>query len=498
MPESLLSKHVNLDPQTLLQHAVTHGDGTLSAAGALVVSTGAHTGRAAQDKFIVEDDQTRDAVWWGPNKKMSPAQFDALQARVLDHLTMQETYRQDLSAGADISHAIALHLITPSAWHALFATHMFRAPLPDSDLPTFTILHAPDFKADPARDGTRSDCFVVLNFTTNTILIGGTQYAGEIKKSIFTVMNWLLPARGVLPMHCSANISKDGDTALFFGLSGTGKTTLSADPTRLLIGDDEHGWSDTSVFNIEGGCYAKAVNLSQEAEPQIFAACEHAGTVLENVVLRDDGTVDYADTRYTENTRACYPLGFLDGVAPGQVGGAPKNIIFLTCDAFGVLPPISRLTREQAMVHFLSGYTARVAGTEQGVTEPTATFSACFGAPFLPRPPQVYAELLGKKLADDTVTCWLLNTGWSGGGVGVGQRMKLSITRALLNAALSGALNNVDYKVVNFFDLAVPQSAPGVDSAPLNPRDAWADTEAYDKTARYVARLFEENYRKFK
>lgn len=487
----------NLPPQTLLEHAVAQRQGQLTTAGALVVLTGSHTGRSPQDKFIVDDAQSHDQVWWGTvNKPFTPAAYAALRERVIRHLSALTLYQQDLSAGADAASAIALRLITPSAWHALFASNIFRAALPE-DKSGFTIFHAPDFKANLDRDATRSETFVIINFTAQEILIGGTHYAGEIKKAIFTVMNYLLPAQGILPMHCSANVGMAGDSALFFGLSGTGKTTLSADPARRLVGDDEHGWSAKGIFNIEGGCYAKAINLSAASEPQIYAACERSGTVLENVLLRDDKTVDYSSDRYTENTRACYPVRFIDNIVTSGIGQHPRHIVFLTCDAFGVLPPISKLTREQALYHFLSGYTARVAGTELGVTEPTTTFSACFGAPFLPRPPQVYAEMLGRMLDEHPVTCWLLNTGWSGGAAGTGARMPLSLTRQLLNAALSDQLQDIAYTAEPFFGLHIPNAIPQLPGAPLNARDAWADKETYDKTARHLAGLFAENYKKF-
>ncbi|MGE3769403.1 MAG: phosphoenolpyruvate carboxykinase (ATP) [Bdellovibrionales bacterium] len=503
----LLHAYWNLPPAHLVEHAIRRHEAKLTNAGALAVRTGIHTGRSPNDKFIVEDAETKNQVWWGNvNKPFAPEKFDALLQRIGTFMEGHEAYVQDLAVGAAPGYRVPIRVITQYAWHSLFAQNMFLRPSSEERLkqvPAFTVIHAPNFTAVPERDGTRSAAFVIINFTKKLVIIGGTSYAGEIKKAIFTVMNYLLPPQGVLPMHCSANVGHDGRSALFFGLSGTGKTSLSADPERDLIGDDEHGWGENGIFNFEGGCYAKVINLSQKAEPLLYAATERFGTVVENVVM-DLVTrqVDYNDSRYAENTRSCYPIDYIphalaSGPMAGQ-GGHPKHVVMLTCDAFGVLPPISRLTTQQAMEHYLNGYTARVAGTERGVTEPSAVFSACFGAPFLPRPPRVYANLLGKLLDHHEATCWLLNTGWSGGAYGTGQRMPIATTRALLNAALSGQLDKVEYETEPFFGLSVPTSAPGVDAAVLNPRNTWKDGAAYDAAARKVAALFIDNFQQFK
>ena len=495
--------HVNLTPEALYQHSLRRKETVVTEDGALLACTGAHTGRSPNDKFVVRDAETEQTVNWGAvNQPFTPAQFDALKMHATEWLKGREIFTQDLFVGADPTHRLPIRVVSTQAWHNLFARNMFIRPTAADaakpHVPSFTVLHMPDFRAEPARDGTRSDVFVILNFTQRLILIGGTFYAGEVKKSLFSIMNYLLPPKGVLPMHASANIGAEGDVTIFFGLSGTGKTTLSADASRTLIGDDEHGWTDDSVFNFEGGCYAKAIKLSAKMEPEIYAAARRKGTVLENVVMDPDTkAVDFDDATLAENSRACYPIDFIPNASASGIGGLPRNIVMLTCDAYGVLPPISKLTTAQAMYHFLSGYTARVAGTERGVTEPTATFSTCFGAPFLPRPPEVYADLLGKKINTQKVDCWLVNTGWSGGGYGVGQRMPINITRALLRAALSGALAKGSFVPDPAFGLMIPETCPGVAPEMLHPRAAWADKTAYDAQAEKVARLFAENFKKF-
>ncbi len=490
----------NLSPAELYEHAICNGEGSLAANGAIVCTTGPHTGRSPKDKFIVQEDSTKDHIAWGPvNRPITEAQFDALHERVLEHYRGRKLFVRDMFAGADEATRIPIRVVTETAWHNLFASQLFIKPPGSTDghEPQYTILNAPSCTADPAIHGTNSGTFVVLHLSRGLILIGGTAYAGEIKKSIFSLMNYLLPQAGVLSMHCSANIGTGGDTALFFGLSGTGKTTLSADPERRLIGDDEHGWSDDGVFNIEGGCYAKCIKLSPENEPQIYHAIRF-GSVLENVVM-DDSTreIDYDDATLTENTRVAYPLTYIDGAVRPSVGGHPKNVVFLTCDAFGVLPPISRLSPAQAMYHFISGYTAKVAGTEKGVTEPQATFSACFGSPFLPLPPQRYATMLGEKLERHGAACWLVNTGWSGGGYGVGKRMNLPHTRAMVKAALAGKLNDVSFVADPVFGVGVPQTCPGVPSEVLTPKATWANGADYDAKARELAGLFNKNFATF-
>ena len=495
--------HANLTAAGLVEHAIRRGEGRLSADGAFMAVTGVHTGRSVQDKFVVDDPEVHDQVWWGRiNQPMPPNRFRGLAAKVRAWLGGRPAlFTQDLYAGADPAHRIRVRLVTTNAWHALFARNMFIRPLRselDGFTPDFTILHAPEYEANPAEDGCRSGTCIALSFAERTILICGTSYAGEIKKSIFTVMNWLLPARGVLPMHCSANVGRAGDTALFFGLSGTGKTTLSSDPERSLIGDDEHGWSPTGVFNFEGGCYAKVIRLDREAEPQIWAATHRFGTVLENVVADEFGNLDLDDASLTENTRSCYPLEFIPNTVAGGRAGKPRNVMMLTADAFGVLPPIARLTPAQAMYHFLSGYTARVAGTEKGLgKEPQATFSTCFGAPFLPRHPEVYGRMLAERIAADGADCWLVNTGWTGGAYGTGERMSIHHTRALLRAALDGSLAKVEFVRDPFFGLMIPKAVPGVPAHVLNPRETWADKEAYDRTARHLVGLFEKNFETF-
>ncbi len=492
----------NLHSPALVQQAVRRDEAVLADLGALVTRTGRHTGRSPRDKFVVREPESEKQIWWGSvNVPLDPARFDSLQKRMFDYLASRDLFIQDLYAGADPSHRLNVRIITQLAWHNLFARALFIRPQTGATAehqPDFTVISAPGFKADPTGDGVNSETFIALNFAKRLVLIGGTAYAGEIKKSIFTVMNYVLPLRGVLSMHCSANMGARGDVALFFGLSGTGKTTLSADPQRHLIGDDEHGWGESGVFNIEGGCYAKVIRLSPADEPQIYSAIRF-GTVLENVVI-DPNTQAFVfdDASITENTRAAYPLGFIPNAVEPSVGGHPRNIVFLTCDAFGVLPPIARLTPEQAMYHFLSGYTAKVAGTEAGLgNEPQATFSTCFGAPFLPLNPAVYADLLGKKIAQHRVNVWLVNTGWSGGPFGVGKRMKIAHTRAMVTAALAGDLSSVAFEPHPVFRVQVPQSCPDVPADVLNPRRTWKDPAAYDAKARELAGLFTRNFAAF-
>ncbi len=489
----------NLGTPALLEHAVRRGEGQLTDRGAFTAVTAPHTGRSPKDKFVVEEAETRDRIWWERNDRISEQHFETLLAAVRSHLdTRPELFVQDLFGGADAAYRLPVRFITPNAWQALFVRNMFIRP-GVADLarfePEWTIYHAPELQADPSVHGTRTGTFIVLNFARRTVLIGGTRYAGEMKKSIFTVLNYLLPHRGVMPMHCSANVGPAGDTAIFFGLSGTGKTTLSADPSRQLIGDDEHGWSDEGVFNFEGGCYAKVIRLSPSGEPEIYAATQMFGTVLENVVLDPHTrTPDFDSDKLTENTRASYPIHYIPNHLPSGVGGHPRNIVFLTADAFGVLPPIARLSAEQAMYHFLSGYTAKVAGTERGVTEPSATFSACFGAPFLPLHPGVYAKMLGERIARHGARVWLVNTGWTGGAYGTGSRMKLGFTRAMVTAALSGQLDHVAYRKDPVFGVEVPTAVPGVPSEVLDPRGTWADAAAYDAQARKLAQMFARNF----
>src|SRR6201991_5096807 len=488
--------HWNLETAPLIEQAIARGEGRLAAHGPLVVATGKHTGRSAQDKFIVRDAETENNVWWGKtNKGMAPEHFAALKADFLAEVgARDELFVQDLFGGSQPEHRVKVRVINELAWHNLFIRTLLVRPeagdLADF-VPEYTIIDLPSFRADPERHGTRSETVIAVNFTEKLILIGGTAYAGEMKKSVFGILNYLLPAKGVMPMHCSANIGPKGDTAVFFGLSGTGKTTLSADASRTLIGDDEHGWSDTAVFNFEGGCYAKMINLSAEAEPEIFATTKRFGTVLENVVMDEESrALDFADNSLAENSRGAYPIDFIPNTSERNLGPVPRNIIFLTADAFGVMPPIAKLTPEQAMYHFLSGYTARVAGTEIGVTEPSATFSTCFGAPFMPRHPSVYGNLLKERIAQGGVTCWLVNTGWTGGKYGVGKRMPIKATRALLNAALDGSLAGVEFRKDPNFGFMVPTSAPGVDATILDPRQTWADRQAYDATAAKLVDQF--------
>ncbi|MGH9721810.1 MAG: phosphoenolpyruvate carboxykinase (ATP) [Bryobacteraceae bacterium] len=492
----------NLDAAQLVEHSIRRGEGSIAAGGALVVETGQFTGRSPKDKYIVRDSSAESQVQWGAvNQPLSPESFDRLYAKAVAFLQGQDIFVQDCSGGADPAYTLPVRVITQYAWHALFARQLFIRPDPDTataHVPEFTLLFVPGLQADPGHDDTRSETAIAIDFTRRIVLIIGTSYAGEMKKSVFTILNYLLPTRGVMPMHCSANIGAVGGTALFFGLSGTGKTTLSADPLRRLIGDDEHGWSDRGVFNFEGGCYAKCIRLSQQNEPQIWNAIRF-GTVLENVVMDPDTRrLDFDSGRITENTRAAYPVDFIDNAVIPGVGGQPSNVVFLTADAFGVLPPISRLTTEQAMYHFLSGYTAKVAGTERGLgQEPEATFSACFGAPFLPRHPRVYAAMLGENLRRHRVSCWLVNTGWVRGPFGAGERMKLPYTRAMLNAALAGQLNDVPVEPHPVFRVLVPKSCPGVPSEILDARGMWAGKSAYDRAAADLSARFNQNFRKF-
>jgi phosphoenolpyruvate carboxykinase (ATP) len=492
----------NLAPAALVQRAVRDGDGSLVADGAFATTTGPHTGRSPKDRFIVDRPSIRAAVDWGEvNQALDPSRLDRLWAKARAHVRGRDLYVQDLFAGADPNYRLRVRVITETAWHSLFARNMFLVPA-KGELqgfePDFTVVQLPSMRAEPASHGTRSQAAIVVDFERRTVLICGTRYAGEIKKSIFSVLNYLLPDQGVLPMHCSANVGQDGNVAIFFGLSGTGKTTLSADPGRQLIGDDEHGWGPRGVFNFEGGCYAKVIRLSAEHEPEIFAASTRFGAILENVVVDPlTGAVDLDDDSLTENTRASFPLSFIPNASESGIAGHPSHIVMLTADAFGVLPPISRLSPEQAMYHFLSGYTARVGGTEAGVKEPQATFSACFGAPFLPRKPSVYAEMLGEMMRRHRVECWLVNTGWSGGPYGTGGRMSLPQTRAMLQAALDGKLGSAPMREHPRFGLAMPARCPGVPDQVLDPKATWADGAAYDQAARAVAERFATNFRKF-
>lgn len=492
--------HLNLGTEALYDAAIRLGEGVKAATGPLAVRTN-KTGRSPKDRFIVQDAQTKEQVWWeGFNTPISEEVFDNLLTKMLSYAEGKELFVQQVYAGTDPQYRIACQMITEMAYHSLFIRNMFVRPT-ENELegfaPDWTVLNIPSFKADPAIDGTRSDTFILVNFSKKMIIAGGTQYAGENKKGIFGVLNYLLPAQGVMPMHCSANVGDNGDVALFFGLSGTGKTTLSADPSRKLIGDDEHGWTDTGVFNFEGGCYAKVINLNPEAEPAIYQTTRNYGTVLENVVLDDEGVPNLDDGSLTENTRSAYPIDQIPNIQEGSRGGIPKNIIFLTADAFGVLPPISRLTPEQMMYQFISGFTAKIPGTEQGVTEPTPTFSTCFGAPFMPRHPGEYAQLLAQKVKESGAKVWLVNTGWTGGKYGVGKRMSIAHTRALINAALNGDLDNAEFVKDPFFHLEIPQNIEGIPNEVLNPREAWADKAEYDETAKKLARMFRTNFERF-
>jgi phosphoenolpyruvate carboxykinase (ATP) len=492
-----LRVHWNLTTTQLVEEAVRRNEGLLSADGALVVTTGKHTGRSPNDKFIVQEPTSEKHIDWGKvNKPFAPEAFDRLEARVLAYMQDRELFVQDAAAGA--AQSVPIRVITTTAWHALFARTMFLRPsLPEraAAVPEFTILHAPSFKADPGRDGTSSETFIIINYGKKTVIIGGTAYAGEIKKSVFSILNFILPLRDILPMHASLNVGHHEDPAVFFGLSGTGKTTLSADPDRILIGDDEHGWSEAGTFNFEGGCYAKCIRLSQEAEPDIWHAVHYYGTVLENVVMDPQTRIlDLDSDALTENTRAAYQLDRIRNASLEGTTGHPKTIVMLTADAYGVLPPIARLTAAQAMYHFISGYTAKVAGTERGVTEPQATFSACFGAPFLPMHPTRYADMLGGKIQKHGAQVWLVNTGWTGGPYGVGQRMKIAYTRAMIRAALEGTLGDVKSAPDPVFGVGIPEAVPDVPNDVLQPRNTWHDKKAYDEQAHKLAQRFKQNF----
>ena len=494
--------YYNLLEHDLMTHSVCRGEGTLGQGGTLLVETGKFTGRSPKDKHIVRSASTEDTVWWDNNRAMTPKAFDQLHQDMLAHMQGRDWFVQDLYGGADPAHRLDVRLVTELAWHNLFIRHLLRRPDRDEIddfTPRFTVLNAPSFQADPKRHGCRSETVIAINFDTRMILIGGTEYAGENKKSIFSVLNYLLPGRGIMPMHCSANHAPGNpvDTAVFFGLSGTGKTTLSADPNRVLIGDDEHGWSDRGTFNFEGGCYAKTINLSREAEPEIFDTTQKFGTVIENMVFDPETkALDFADDSLTPNMRCAYPLHYISNASGSAMGGHPKNIIMLTCDAFGVLPPIARLTPAQAAYHFLSGFTSKVAGTERGVTEPQPTFSTCFGAPFMARKPEVYGALLREKIASHGATCWLVNTGWTGGAFGTGSRMPIKATRALLTSALDGSLEDAPFRKDPHFGFDVPThvKASAVPDILLDPRRTWDDGAAYDAQAKKLVAMFAENF----
>ncbi|MBI2189352.1 MAG: phosphoenolpyruvate carboxykinase [Acidobacteria bacterium] len=495
--------HWNLTPPALYEAAIRRGEGLLAADGPIACNTGQHTGRSPNDKFFVREPESEKHIHWGDvNRPIDAARFDALHRDLVSYVQDKELFVLDAWAGADPEHRLPVRIVTEFAWHNLFVRNMF---IPETDsakraehVPQFTVIAVPSFRSDPARHGSRSDCFIFVSFAKQLVLIGGTSYAGEMKKSIFTILNYLLPLKGVLPMHCSANVGRDGDTALFFGLSGTGKTTLSSDPERRLLGDDEHGWTDRGVFNFEGGCYAKTIKLSKDAEPQIYATTRRFGTVLENVVIDPETRqLDLDDASLTENTRASYPLDYIDNAILTGVAGHPKNVVMLTADAYGVMPPIARLTPDRAMYHFLSGYTARVAGTEKGLTGAKAVFSTCFGAPFLPLNPNVYARMLGEKIARHQARVWLVNTGWTGGPYGVGSRMRIAHTRAMINAALAGQLDRVSYRVDPIFNIEVPTTCPGVPGAVLDPRSTWSNAQAYDEQAKQLAAMFVDNFKRF-
>ena len=495
----------NLSTPQLYEHIIANKEGQLSHLGPVCVTTGEHTGRAPNDKFIVQEPSSQENIWWGKvNRPFSVEQFEALYSRILAYLQGKEVYVQDCCAGCDPEHQTHIRVITEHAWHSLFARNMFiqirdMAKLENHD-PAFTIMHVPDFKAVPAIDGTNSEVFVIVDFGRQLVLIGGTSYAGEIKKSVFSILNYLLPQKqSVLSMHCSANIGSKDDSSIFFGLSGTGKTTLSADPKRKLIGDDEHGWSDRGVFNFEGGCYAKVIRLSQESEPEIFECTRKFGTLLENVVLSKDARrLDLDDASLTENTRASYPITHINNAVLEGMGGHPNNVIMLTCDAYGVMPPVSKLTPEQAMYHFISGYTAKVAGTEKGMSrEPTAIFSTCFGAPFMSLHPSVYADMLGERIDKHKVSCWLVNTGWTGGAYGVGKRIEIKYTRAMIKAILEGQLDNVETETDPVFGIQIPLVIKGVPKEYLFPRNTWKNPEAYDEKANELANQFIENFKEY-
>jgi phosphoenolpyruvate carboxykinase (ATP) len=495
--------YYNLLEPALMTEAIARGEGQLGLGGALLATTGTHTGRSPKDKFVVRRPSVENTIWWENNAPMEPEAFERLYQDMLAHVQGRDLFVQDLYGGADPEHRLDVRVVTELAWHGLFIRHMLRRPEAEelaSFVPEFTIINCPSFKADPARHGCRSETVIALDFERKLILIANTAYAGENKKSVFTLMNYLLPEKGIMPMHCSANhaIDNPADSAVFFGLSGTGKTTLSADPSRILIGDDEHGWSDKGIFNFEGGCYAKTINLDAEAEPEIYATTHRFGSVVENMVHDPDTLeLDFEDDSLTANTRVAYPLDAISNASQTSLGGVPKNVIMLTCDAFGVLPPIARLTPAQAMYHFLSGFTSKVAGTEQGVTEPQPTFSTCFGAPFMPRRPEVYGKLLQEKIDQFGAECWLVNTGWTGGAYGKGSRMPIKATRALLTAALDGSLKDVEYRRDENFGFMVPVSVPGVADVLLDPRRTWDDPEAYDAQARKLVEMFAENFAQY-
>jgi phosphoenolpyruvate carboxykinase (ATP) len=494
--------HQNLTPAVLYEEVVRRGEALTSEDGPLVIYTGKCTGRSPNDKFFVQEPSSQEDVWWGKaNKPFDADKFERLKARILDYFSGKELFVQDCYGGADPAYRFPARIVTDTAWESLFAYNMFRHadPVPSKNFsPEFTVLVASGFEADPEIDGTRSDVVIAIHLGQKLALIAGTRYAGEIKKTVFTVLNYLFPFQGILPMHCAANIGSDGDTALFFGLSGTGKTTLSADPKRRLIGDDEHGWSETGIFNFEGGCYAKVIRLSEKDEPEIFAMTRRFGTILENVVIDfETRKINLDDDTITENSRASYLLSGLANFEPTGMGQHPNHVIFLTADAFGVLPPIARLTPEQAMYHFLSGYTAKVSGTEKGVKEPQATFSTCFGGPFMVHHPMVYARLLGEKIRKHNAQCWLVNTGWTGGPYGTGNRMKIAYTRAMIDALIKGSLNDVPYRVDPVFGIQVPQSCPEVPVDALQPRSTWQDPSAYDEQARKLAKMFIDNFQQY-
>lgn len=495
--------HYNLLEPALMTQAVARGEGKLGLGGAFLVSTGAHTGRSPKDKFVVRTPSVENSIWWDNNKPMDPAAFDLLHADMLQHMKGRDYFVQDLFGGADADNRLDVRVVTELAWHGLFIRHLLRRPQADelaTFTPEFTIINCPGFEADPARHGCRSETVIAMNFDKKLILIANTAYAGENKKSVFTLLNYLLPEKGIMPMHCSANHAPGNpdDSAVFFGLSGTGKTTLSADPSRVLIGDDEHGWSDTGIFNFEGGCYAKTINLSAQAEPEIYATTSRFATVIENMVFDPETLeLDFEDNSITDNMRCAYPLEAISNASQTSLGGHPKNVIMLTCDAYGVLPPIARLTPAQAMYHFLSGFTSKTPGTEVGVTEPIPTFSTCFGAPFMPRRPEVYGKLLQEKIAQHGASCWLVNTGWTGGAFGTGKRMPIAATRALLAAALDGSLNTVQFRRDPNFGFDVPVSVPGVSPVLLDPRQTWADPAAYDAQAKKLVQMFCDNFAQY-
>jgi phosphoenolpyruvate carboxykinase (ATP) len=501
--EGLGNVYYNLKEPALIEAALKHGEGALGKGGAFLVTTGKFTGRSPKDKHVVKTDSVADTIWWDNNAAMSPEGFDALYADMLEHMKGKDYFVQDLVGGADPSHAIDVRVITELAWHGLFIRHMLRRPdqeAVDEFTADFTVINCPTFKADPKKHDCRSDTVIAMNFDKKLILIANTEYAGENKKSVFTLLNYLLPEKGIMPMHCSANHATGNpvDTAVFFGLSGTGKTTLSADPGRTLIGDDEHGWSDRGTFNFEGGCYAKTISLSREAEPEIYDTTTKFGTVIENMVYDPETfDLDFEDDSLTANMRCAYPLEYISNASKTALGGHPKNIIMLTCDAFGVLPPIARLTPAQAMYHFLSGFTAKVAGTERGVTEPQPTFSTCFGAPFMPRRPEVYGNLLRDKIAKHGATCWLVNTGWTGGAFGEGQRMPIKATRGLLTAALNGSLAEAEFRKDPNFGFDVPVKVDGVPEVLLDPRRTWENKAAYDAQAEKLVQMFADNFAQY-